>query len=664
MRRALIAVAAIVLVAIGFKTFQSRVTTGPAEVPAATGRPRNLLLITLDTTRADRIGAYGYAQARTPHLDALAREGMRFDDAAAQAPITGPSHAAILTGRYPARFAVRDNATTPLPEEARTLAEILSDNGFTTGGFVGAFILDRPYGFAQGFAAFNSGFTRVDSGGEANAERRGDAVVTDAIAWLRALPAGKPFFGWVHLYDPHIPYEGGYDAEITFVDGQIGRLIEALRANGTYDDTLIVAIADHGESLGEHGEDEHGVFLYEPVMRVPWIMRGPGMARGHTARDQVRSVDLLPTVLDALDVDLPPETDGESVWALAAGGSRAAAPPSYAESYYPRFHYGWSELRAIRADGWKAIDAPKPELYNLRDDPGERRNLYGSNQALADRMIADAVRIDRAMGGGDAVVAKQPDRETMERLRSLGYVGVAAAATRKGERGPDPKDRVEEARAYKQLISSAIDNLRGGNAAAAEQALRKLVAQNDRAYDLHALLAEAYERQKKLPQALAEYEVAALLNPSSVTPLVAAADIRMALGDLGGARRAVDRAAAIEAETFDVAFIRGRLLEAEGKPADAMTAYEKAITLNGSNPRARRQLSMLAARIGRLDVSEAQLRALLAMNYQPSRTHVALGQLAERRGAPAQAAQHYRDALRLEPGLPMAAEALRRLQRF
>jgi hypothetical protein len=272
-KRGVLAAALIVAAAFGFKAIQSGFSADTSR-PAAAAQPRNLLLITLDTTRADRLGAYGYAQARTPNLDTLAREGVRFDDAAAQAPITGPSHAAILTGRYPARFGVRDNATTPLPGEAVTLAEILEAKGFATGGFIGAFILDRPYGFAQGFSTFNSGFTRVDPGGEANAERRGDAVVNDAVAWMRGLPAGQPFFGWVHLYDPHMPYEDGYDGEIARVDREIGRLLDALRARGAYDDTLVIAVADHGESLGEHGEDEHGVFLYEPVTRVPWIMRG------------------------------------------------------------------------------------------------------------------------------------------------------------------------------------------------------------------------------------------------------------------------------------------------------------------------------------------------------------------------------------------------------
>lgn len=656
MKRALLAVAVIVLAAIGLRIVQSRMMQ--AGRPAADARPRNVFLITLDTTRADRIGAYGYAQARTPTLDALARDGVRFDDAVAQAPITGPSHAAILTGRYPARFGVRDNATTPLPAEAITAAEALAERGFQTGGFIGAFILDRPYGFAQGFETFNGGFTRVESGSEANAERRGDAVAGDALRWIEQLDPAKPFFGWAHLYDPHVPYQDGYDGELAFVDAQIARLIDGLKRRNIFDNTLIIVTADHGESLGEHGEDEHGVFLYEAVMRVPLIVRGPGVRAGHVVKEQVRGIDLLPTMLAALGQTAPAGLDGESVWALAGGGSRANVPPAYGESYYPRLHYGWSELRSIRADGFKAIDAPKPELYNLRDDPGELRNLYGSQQALADRMIADAARMDRELSGGKAVAVQQPDRETLERLRSLGYVGLASGGAKPGERGPDPKDRVAEAREYKQLISTAIDDLRGGKPEAAERALRALLAKNERAYDLHVLLAEAYERQNKLREALGEYEAAALLNPSSVTPLAAATEVKLALGDVTGARQSAQTASKLDAASFEAAFGDAMVLEAEGRHVEALAAYEKAVAINGANTRARRQLVEVAARLKRNDVAETHLRALLAMNYQPSRMHVALGQLAQMRGANAEAANHYREALRLEPGLTMARQAL------
>jgi len=241
----------------------------------------NLLLITLDTVRADHLGSYGDKAAATPVLDRLAREGVRFADATTHAPITGPAHAGILTGLYPARFGIRDNAATPLPPDAMTLAEVLKGAGYRTGGFIGAFILDRAYGFDQGFELFDSEFAGFDPRARLNAERPAAAVVERTIAWLKTLSPGQPFFAWVHLYDAHTPYTPPppfdkafrarpYDGEIAGVDRAIGSVIAALEERGLLDRTLIVAIGDHGEGLGEHGEDAHGVFLYDSVLRIPW----------------------------------------------------------------------------------------------------------------------------------------------------------------------------------------------------------------------------------------------------------------------------------------------------------------------------------------------------------------------------------------------------------
>ncbi|MBA2302468.1 MAG: sulfatase, partial [Acidobacteria bacterium] len=281
------ALAAVALViAFRFRGGPAEEVRSSASATSPSAKAANVLLITLDTTRADRLGAYGYSAARTPHLDDLARRGVRFTDAIAVAPITAPSHAALLTGVYPARFGMRDNATTPLPGSAATIAELLAGRGFATGGFVGAFILDAPYGFGQGFETFE-GFASVGSGSEANAQRPADEVVGGAVRWLSALPADRPFFGWVHLYDPHaaytppVPFTQDYDGEIAFVDQQVGRLLDALRSRNAFDRTLILVVGDHGGSLGEHGEDEHGVFLYDAVLRVPFIVAGPGIKPGH-----------------------------------------------------------------------------------------------------------------------------------------------------------------------------------------------------------------------------------------------------------------------------------------------------------------------------------------------------------------------------------------------
>lgn len=635
--------------------------------------PLNVVVITLDTLRADRLGAYGYAAARTPHLDALARAGARFDEAVSASPITGPAHAGIMTGRYPARLGVRDNATTPLPDSAVTLAEMLAANGYDTGGFIGAFILDRPYGFAQGFETFD-GFARVDSGREANAERPGAVVVDRALQWLSARTADRPFFLWVHLYDPHAPYAAPapystgfaarpYDGEVTYTDAQVGRLFDALRAKDAMDRTVVVALADHGESLGEHGEDEHGVFLYEPVVHVPWFISGPGISAGRVVTDQVRSLDLVPTVMSAVGLPVPDALDGMDLMPLLRGEPRASTPAAYAESFYPRFHYGWSELRSMRADGWKAIDAPRPELYNLREDPHELRNLYEAQRALADRMIAEAARLDRDFTSGAPVEAVQPDADTMERLRSLGYVGTSATTLPVGERGPDPKDRIDERREFKVLMSAAIDDLHGGRAAAAIIKFEKLIAMNNKAYDLHQLLGEAHQATGRLPEALGEYEYAAMLNPQAASPVLAAAEVHLAMGNLSSARQRRDQAAALDPRSFDVSVVTGRILEAEGRLPEALAAYERAVTQNGANPRPRMLLVGVASRLRRYDLAEAHLRALLTMGYQPSRTHFALGRLAHLQGRTDDAERYYREALRLEPGLAMAAEGLRAINR-
>jgi arylsulfatase A-like enzyme/Tfp pilus assembly protein PilF len=652
-----------VIFVLGHRNSSPAVPAGRSDAPAS--KARNVLLITLDTMRADRIGAYGYAGARTPNLDALAQNGIRFDDATAPAPITGPAHAAILTGMLPGRVGVIDNVTTPLPESAVTLGEILAQRQFATAGFVGAFILDRPYGFAQGFATFESGFTRVDSGNEANAERAADAVVSDASRWLASLPADRPFFAWVHLYDAHVgyhppqPFSQDYDGEIAFVDQQIGRLLTAIRARSAAADTLVVAVGDHGESLGEHGEDEHGIFLYDAVLRVPLIASGAGIATPRVVSTQVRAIDVAPTILDLLGIPAPENIDGISLRPAMEGRTPADPPSSYSESHYPKLHYGWSELRAVRADGWKAIDAPKPELYNLRDDPREQTNLYASQAALAQKMLAEAA--SRASEfAGTAQPPRQPDRETLERLRSLGYVGATAPA-RGATRGPDPKDRIAERREYNTLMADAIDALRGGRADAAAAQFKRLIQMNDRAYDLHQFLGEAYDRLGQPRQALGEYEYAALLNPESVTPLVAAAEVHLRHNDISAARRKLAEASRLEPQAYEVLVLTGHVFEREQRAEEALAAYERAVQQNPANPHARTRIVAISTQVGRWDVADRELRKLLEMGYQPARTFFALGRVAQAQGRNADAAANYREALRLEPGLRMAEEGLRSL---
>ena len=434
----------LLLVAVGL-------ATGAAQPPVS-AKP-NVLLITLDTTRADRIGAYGYKLAVTPNLDRLAREGILFQDAVTQAPLTGPAHAALLTGQYPGRLGIKDNASTAIPESATTLAETLKGTGYRTGAFIGSFVVDRSYGFGQGFDSFNASFQGFRQEIKAQVQRPASEVITPAIAWIKSgLDKGvpqAPFFAWVHLYDPHTPYKAPapfsgkfsgrpYDGEIAYVDSEIGRLLSALKQAGYAENTIVVAIADHGEGLGDHNEDEHGIFLYEAVARIPFIVRMPKAERaGTVVAEQVRAIDLMPTLLDLTGSRGAGKVDGESLAGLIRGNPRRDPPGAYLETWYPQLHFGWSRLRALRVGEWKYVDAPKPELYDLRTDRAERRNVIGERGSVATRMASEIDAIEKSFGAAATATPPQPDAETVARLRSLGYVGLASPSSRAG-RGADP----------------------------------------------------------------------------------------------------------------------------------------------------------------------------------------------------------------------------------
>jgi arylsulfatase A-like enzyme/Tfp pilus assembly protein PilF len=632
----------------------------------------NVLLVTLDTFRADRIGAYGYKPAATPNLDRLAKEGVRFDDATTQAPLTAPAHAALLTGVYPTRLGVKDNASSPLPDSADTLAETLKAAGYRTGAFIGAFILDRPYGFAQGFDHFDATFEGFRPELKQQAQRIAEDVVTRAAAWIKSAQA--PFFAWVHLYDAHLPYSAPapyrakfasrpYDGEIAYVDAQVGRLLATLKEPGALDTTIVMAVADHGESLGEHGEEDHGMFLYEAVLRIPWIVRLPRSERaGTVVTEQVRAIDLTPTILDLTGVHQKANLDGESVAGVMRGQARRDPPPSYADAHFPELHFGWSMLRSWRVGEWKYIDAPKPELYDLRTDKAEAKNVLSARANVASRMAAELGAVWRSFGSAADAAPPQPDPETLARLRSLGYVGIAAPSSSRG-RGADPKDKIAEVKLFRGLLSRAIDDLSAGRNDAAVARLKQAAKINERAYDVHLLLGDAYRARGSHEQALGEYDAAALLNPGIAAPHVYAAEVHVAQGAFDKALARLEAAAKIEPSSAEVASVRGRVYERSGRAEEALAAYQRSVALNPSDVPARARLVNVAMALRRFDLAEPQLRILLEHGHQPARTHFALGVIAESRSDLATAAAEYKRALALEPGLKQAADALARVSK-
>ncbi len=448
----------------------------------------NLLLVTLDTLRADRLGCYGRDGAETPALDAIAAGGLRFEQAQSAVPLTLPSHATILSGLLPPRHGLRDNGQGTLPADVTTLATRLADAGYRTGAFVGAFVLDHRYGLARGFERYDDEILRRGSALEA--ERPGSEVVDRALAWLDERPAVEgagvrvPFFAWVHLYDPHAPYEppepfrsrhagDPYGGEIASTDAQVARLTAWLARRRETARTIVVVVADHGESLGEHGELTHGLLLYQPTLRVPLLLSAPGVLAPRVVREPVGLADLAPTLAALLGQPLAGARDGRDLSAALLAGGEPPAADLYAESHYPAT-FGWSPLVALRRGALKLIEAPsvKPvkstELYDLAADPGEARDLRAERRrdaAALTQALAALAKDERRAAPAAA------DAESRARLAALGYAAPsAAAATQAGTR--DPKSAVALFRAYEEAHAAEQQ----GRLAEAAALLRPLVA--------------------------------------------------------------------------------------------------------------------------------------------------------------------------------------------
>ena len=407
--------------------------------------PRNLLVITLDTMRADRLPPYGAGDLRTPALSRLAEEGAVFDQAYASVPLTLPSHASLFTGLQPPRLGVRDNAGAPVPQSVLTLAEMLEARGMKTGAVLASGVLAPGRGLEQGFADY--GLAKSGNCSQAHARRSAEDVVSDGIGWLDN-NAASPFFLWLHLYDTHQPHVlpsqyasthfDSYAAAIAYEDAQISRVIAYLETHNLLSNTLIVVAGDHGESLGEHGEDTHGILLYQTVLQVPLIMRGPGINPGRV-NTAVRLIDVMPTISDLFALPRPEWLDGSTLVPLLTGRGREADREVYAESLYP-LRFGWAALRSLRADQYKLIDGPKPELYDLSRDPFEQDNIIDSRAAVAAAMRARLRAIDS--GEADHAIAKASP-EVAARLASLGYVSGAVRDSDSNELH-NPKDFIHE----------------------------------------------------------------------------------------------------------------------------------------------------------------------------------------------------------------------------
>lgn len=577
-------------------------TSAPASPAAAA---RNLLLVTIDTLRSDRLGAYGHAAARTPTLDRLAREGTRFNSAFATAPITLTSHASLLSGRYPPGHGARDNGVL-MPDAVPTLATVLKQQRFETAAFIAAFPLDRRFGLARGFDHYSDQMPR-DAAGRILNERPASQVVDEALAWLGRPHADRTFV-WVHVFEPHAPYETPasrpgssalerYDDEIAVVDREIQRLLNGL--GGDEASTLVVVCSDHGEAFGEHGEFGHSVFIYDTTLRVPLIVRGPGIEADRVVTEPVSLIDVAPMALARLGLS-PMDSDGVDV----LDPSHAAMLTSrelYAETFAPLLEFGWSSLRSVRAGEWKFIAAPRAELYQLSRDPGEQ-----SDRASAETTVAGdlAARVAKYSGPELPEREARRDRESANRLGALGYLSSGGPSIEPSRR-PDPKDR--------RTLAAAIARVTSGEVTGAEliAALEAILREDPSNPQAHLRLGYAIAESGQCDRAEPHFQAAIRAKLPSADPYLGLAACRAMRQDYASAERTLRDAQRVEPGNPIVEANLGNLALAQQRYDAAITAYRSALASEPSLLEARFNLARALALTDRRPEALLEARALL-----------------------------------------------------
>jgi arylsulfatase A-like enzyme/Flp pilus assembly protein TadD len=586
-------------------------------------KPLNLLLVTVDTLRADHLQCYGYARIETPAIDGLARKGTLFENAVAQAPLTAPSHASIFTGQNPNVHGIRNTGAFVLPASTTTLAKILEQQGWETAAFVGAAVLKKAFGLNQGFAFYDDEMpktARVLQYGE-HAERPAAQVVDRAVRWLNG-QSGKPFFLWVHVFDPHAPYappapyrqqyaQRPYDGEIAYTDHELGRLFQAVARKIPPDKVITVVMADHGESLGEHGEFGHGVFLYDATLRIPLIMVGPGIPSGRRVKEQARTIDVLPTILTLMGVTLPPGVQGISL-APTFSGEQLPAAASYAETLYPKMNMGWSELRAVRTNHWKYIQAPKPELYDLSQDAGETKNVIMDRPGETQQLQAQLRLVAGMDRGPEKVQTSIADRRTIEQLKSLGYLsGFSPHQFELTGKGIDPKDRVEVLRLEHLAVGMEVEPppLRK------IELLRKAVALDPTNPSMYSHLGVAYAAAGRYEDALKLYLRAIQQGVPSPKLDGRIAEMYLRMGNKDEAIAYYEKAASIDPTDVQAQNNLAMAYIEKARAGDAERVFRRILTIDERNADAYNGLGIIA--IQKQDLAEGRLDFERAVEFNP-----------------------------------------------
>jgi arylsulfatase A-like enzyme/Tfp pilus assembly protein PilF len=627
----------------------------------------NVLLITLDTTRSDHLGAYGDASARTPNLDRLASEGVTFERAVSSAPITLPAHVSLLTGRQPFAHGVRNNGNFRVEDDLATIATILHAGGYRTAAFVSAFVLDRRSGLSRGFDEYDD---RLDGSRspDGDVERRGDRTAELALKWVadqRGRGAGAPpFFVWIHLYDPHDPYtppppfdaefrDRPYDGEIAFDDAVVGSIIDRLSRLGVLASTIVAVAGDHGESLGEHGELTHAMFVYESVLRVPMMIRWPARLAPARVAALVRSVDLAPTLLDLAAMPALAGAEGQTLVPLVHGG-RSPASAAYSETYFPLLFMNWAPLRSIQDDRWKFIDAPTPELYDLATDPHELSNL-AADEPVRTGALRRALEGVSGPGRG-AMATTRPERDALDKLAALGYIGATGTDT-----VPSPSDLRQDPKEMIGLFNRLRDANRAvatGRSEAAEAMARDVLKRDPGNAFATLIVARAQMQQGRCRDAIDGYQRYAALVPTSADGHYWTAICAVRLEQRDRAMREVSAALTIDPLDVDARLLRAGLMTEAARFAEAASDFQSAIELQPFNAGAHAGLGALFAARGEAGRAAAEFEQALELRPDLHDVRLALGGALEQLGRREAARAEYQrlsDSSSVPPGVRQTA---------
>ncbi len=659
----------------------------------------NVLLVTVDTLRADHVGCYGDKDASTPTIDALANRGVRFETAVVHAPLTGPSHASILTGQIPLGHGFRNNSGFTLSSRVRTAAEDFRQAGYRTAAFVSGFPLDRRFGFDRGFETYDDHLPRGnDRRRTPYVERFADATTDAVLRWLATLNSTGPaprWFLWVHYYDPHAPYEppadltgqfsrAPYDGEIAFVDRQLARLLHALDDRKETGRTVVLVTSDHGESLGEHGEGTHGVFVYDATLRVPWVMAGPQIPAGRVLRTIARSIDVLPTLADYAGLERRHDVDGRSVRAAAEGQAMPDAP-SYAESLYAEMELGWAPLYAWRTAEFKFIKAPQSELYDLAHDASETTNRLNDQTVVASDL---GRRLEEVLRRAPPPAAAPPvDTDAAERLRALGYLSGGRAARAAGTALRDPKDgvrflprlnramsaaRTEPELAIRELTAvlgedpgvfmarrtRAVAYAAAGRHELAIADLRVLDKEGQLTPEDAIVLADNLRFAGRLEEAALILERAGRETPTFAQPLISLADVRIQQRKYDEATALCERVLKLVPDHIEALRRLGDLALLREDSAAAAVRYARILAHDAGDVSALTKLGVVRVRTGRADEGIELFRRAIQHDAGNTEALVYLAGALASGGHPAEALPYFERALEAGPPSTVALNGL------